>query len=466
MSRFSPSTIVRDEDGSGQRGAAAVLLAMFMLVILGFVALGVDISTHTRTRQKLWDTLDAAALAGSTMLPDGIAAHQVALDYADANMPGLVPEVKFWCVVGVDGSEPNASHIPEMCDPGPSPYNVGNYPGLECNSRMCFIPCNPLSPEFDECNTMSVVAGKDVAYSFAPVIGTDQGSTGALTSAACKGPCGAEIETPGDIALVLDRTGSMRSADLAALKVAAKVFLEGITPSLHDVALGTLGQSKSAPWRCPTEPASRRDATYKWVAVDLTNDYDLTDNDPPDNPPSLNSSSALVQGIDCLSSSSTGTNLGDPLRGAGDYLVANGRPDAPDGIVFMTDGEANEPYGSGNCDYAKAKAAEVKSQGVIVVTIAYRLQGVSCEGTPATTVLADMASDPHTGIPTADDGGDGPGGLPGGCVNAPEIASENADGDLFFCAPEPGQLSAVFSSASTSILAEFSDHTILVRPPA
>lgn len=464
-----PQTGTSQGERSSQQGATAVFMALWMIVILGFVALGVDISTHTNTRQRLWDTLDAAALAGASHLPDGVTAYQAALDYADANMPGLVPDIKFWCVVGVDGSGPNASHIPGMCDPGPSPYNVGTYPGLQCNARLCMIPCNPLSPENDTCNSMSVKAQRDVGYSFAPVIGTDEGSTGVLTSASCKGPCGVDIKAPGDIALVVDRTGSMGSDDMAALVDASKVFLEGLTPSLHDVALGTLGRSNPS-WSCPTR-ASTSATSGPWVPVGLTNDYDLTDNDPPDNPPNLNTSSTLVKGINCLPKSSTGTNLGDPLKAAGDYLVANGRADVPNGVVFMTDGEANKPNYSGNCNYAKSKASEVKSNGVIVVTIAYRLEGVDCEGTPATQVLADMASDPQSGPATADDGGDGPGGLPGGCDpsvpnGAAAIASENADGDLFFCAPEPGQLSAVFTSASDSILAEFSDRTVLIRPPS
>jgi hypothetical protein len=273
-----------------------------------------------------------------------------------------------------------------------------------------------------------------------------------------------DIEKPGDIVLVVDRTGSMGSDDMDALEDASLTFLEGLSPALHDVALGTLGRSNPS-WSCPTR-ASSNASSGPWVPVGLSNDYDLTDNDPPDNPVDLNASSNLVKGITCLPKSSTGTNLGDPLKAAGDHLVANGRPDVPNAVVFMTDGEANKPYSNGNCNYAKTKAAEVKSAGVIVVTIAYRLQGVDCEGTPATTVLADMASDPATGPATADDGGDGPGGLPGGCENAPEIASENADGDLFFCAPEPGQLSAVFSSASDAIQAMFSDRTILIKPPA
>lgn len=461
--KLSALARLRDDEG----GVSVVFLALWVLLIMGFVAMGIDISTHTYTRQHLWDTLDAASLAGSSFLPDGDAAYKAASAYAEANMPGLNPNIDFYCVVGVDSlGNVEESHIPFMCDPGPGPFTAFSYPGLECNGQMCFIPCNPLDPEFDTCNTMRVSASTDVDYSFAPVIGTDKGSTGVLNSAACKGPCGAEIELPGDIVLVVDRTGSMRSQDLAALKAAAGSFLEGLDTTLHEVALGTIGRTSSgASSSCPTEPSTNRNAG-PWVPIGFTNDYDLTDNDPPDNPPSLNSSSALVKGINCLSSSSTGTNLGDPIAAAGAYAAANGRPDVPSGIVFMTDGEANQPYNSGNCNYALTGANQAKSGGAAVVTIAYRLQGVDCEGTPATTILAQMASDPISGPATADDGGDGPGGLAGGCLTQASIDSENADGDLFFCAPEPGQLSAVFTEASKAILAEFSDTTVLVRPPS
>jgi hypothetical protein len=81
-------------------------------------------------------------------------------------------------------------------------------------------------------------------------------------------------------------------------------------------------------------------------------------------------------------------------------------------------------------------------------------------------MLAEMATDPLTGPATADDGGDGPGGLPGGCNAAPEIASENLDGDHFFCAPAASQLEAVYLLAGEAVIAELGDKTKLVRPPA
>ncbi|HLF42352.1 MAG TPA: VWA domain-containing protein [Acidimicrobiia bacterium] len=456
-------SLVKRFQESSERGVSAIFIALSMIMIMGFVALGIDISLHTHERQELWDTLDAASLAGAQFLPDGSAAYQAALDYAVANWPGLSPDIDFWCVVGVNGSgNPEASHIPAMCDPGPGPYTAANYPGLDCNGKMCLIPCNPLSPELDTCNTMRVRAEADVDYAFAPVLGINQGSTGVLASASCKGPCGAEISVPGDIALVLDRTGSMNPPDVSALKSASLAFLEGLSPSSHQVALGTIGRTRvNAPSSCPTEPSTSQ-GSGPWVPIPLSDDYDLTDNDPP----GLNPSSPLVVGINCLSTSSTQTNLGDSIQAAGDYLVDNGRPDVPDGVVFMTDGAANQPTSSGSpCDWAESRAQQVKSAGVIVVTIAYRLEGVDCEGKLATAVLANMASDPESGVPTLDDGGDGPGGVPDGCASPQSVAGENSDGDLFFCAPDPSLLSSVFRQASAAILAQFAERTILVRPP-
>lgn len=445
---------------TSERGVSAILVALSMIMIMGFVALGIDFSLHTHERQQLWDTLDAASLAGSQFLPDDPdAAYQAALDYAEANWPGITPDIDFWCVVSVnDSGGPETSQIPAMCDPGPGPYTTATYPDMECNSRLCLIPCNPFTPEFDTCNTIRVRAEADVNYTFAKVVGISKGSTGTLNSASCKGPCGAEIDVPGDIALVLDRTGSMRPQDLSAVKSASRAFLEGLSPSRHQVALGTIGRTSGSPGSCPTTPSISM-SSGPWVPIGLTDNYDLTDNDPPDSPPDLNSSSDLVRGINCLSTSSTRTNLGDSIFAAGNYLLNNGRENVPSGVVFMTDGEANQPSSVSNpCDYAESRAQSVKSSGVIVVTIAYRLQGVDCGGTLATTVLANMASDPESGVATADDHG--------GCVDNSSVAAENSDGDLFFCAPEPGLLSSVFSQASSAILAQFSERTILVKPPS
>ena len=449
----------------GDRGVTMPLMALLLIPMLAFTSLAIDISLLSHTRQDLFNTLDAASLAGASLLPDGVAANNAALAFADANTPGLVPVIDFWCVVGTDGAGgADASDIPSTCDPGPAPYTPATYPGMRCDLEICAIPCDPLPPATGVCNAMNAAASETVDYNFAPIIGFDQGNTGLLVSTSCKGACGVAVTAEADIALVVDRTGSMRSQDIVALKIAAQVFYELLHPSVHDVALGTIGRSQSTTSACPTAPSSNQNSG-PWIPVSLRNDYDLTDSDPPDSPPALNAASRLVSGMSCLGSSSTGTNLGDPIWAAGDHLLTFGRPGVANGIVFMTDGQATKPISSTACAYAKSQAQLVEDQDIAIVTIAYRLQGVDCNGEPATTVLAAMASDPLNGPATTDDGGDGAGGLPGGCNTTASIASENADGDNFLCAPDETQLSAVFLSATNALLSDLDDHTHLIKLP-
>lgn len=59
------------------------------------------------------------------------------------------------------------------------------------------------------------------------------------------------------------------------------------------------------------------------------------------------------------------------MSAAGELLRTFGRADAPDVVLFMTDGEANQPDSFNPCSYAVDKAAEVKAAGAQVFTIAY-----------------------------------------------------------------------------------------------
>ena len=54
-----------DRGERGERGAIAVITALLAVVFLAVAALGVDITTQVNERQKLHDTIDAAALAGA-----------------------------------------------------------------------------------------------------------------------------------------------------------------------------------------------------------------------------------------------------------------------------------------------------------------------------------------------------------------------------------------------------------------
>ena len=134
-------------------------------------------------------------------------------------------------------------------------------------------------------------------------------------------------------------------------------------------------------------------------------------------------------------SSGLGTWIASPIDAAEEMLRTDpGRnPLAKKAIIYMTDGEPNEnatrprpgsnrnassvPWGNTDlksaCTNAQTSASDAKAN-VMVITIAYDVSGVRCGGASdplVTTRLAAMAGP----VASADDGGDGAGGIPGGC---------------------------------------------------
>lgn len=161
------------------------------------------------------------------------------------------------------------------------------------------------------------------------------------------------------------------------------------------------------------------------------------------------------------------------MRAARELLTGTGQPAlcAPPSVprpspvkkavMFMTDGEPNESANPGDaypfsangtiaCNNAVAEAATAKGNGILVVTIAFRLEDVRCDGstTPlVTTKLAEMASPKADGTATLDDGG----GAGGGCNTPAKVSGENADGDNFFCTPSASELEPIFRTAAGQI---------------
>ena len=135
-------------------------------------------------------------------------------------------------------------------------------------------------------------------------------------------------------------------------------------------------------------------------------------------------------------------------------------------IIFETDGEPNEsdvaqpPYGSSDgdtaCADAQTQAADAKDAGITIVTIAFRIQGVRCDGTFAgssptvLSVLASMASPSAPGVPSLDDGG----GAGAGCDTPAKVTGENADGEFFFCTndtPTASDLEFIFETGAQQL---------------
>lgn len=437
----------RDEDG-----AILVLTAFVILLLFVLAAIAVDLSFMSQRRQNLWNSADAAALAGASQLPDSATdAETLARSYAVANDADLSSglDVTFRCVVGDrDGDgQPDLADIPHACDPGISVPRFA--PPFVCDEGICVAPCDPADITA-KCNTIVLEADKEVPYNFAPVIGIDEGNT-TVKSAACRGSCGGIAVAPVDLILVLDRTGSMGS-ELSNAKDAALAVLELYDPAVQHVGLALLGASRDGD-KCDTQlPQDGGD----WLTVGLSSDYKIdTDGDGD---LELNPASEIVQVINCISHSGQGTNLGSPIKDqafsqpdALTELQTNGRAGVRKGIILMSDGQANEP-GGGNtpdppgynnleCRYAVDMAADAKAAGVEIYTIGFGVSGKFCNDdtgsyTSASVgeLLADMASGPTDN-------------------NCDIPAIENTDDDHLFCQPASGDLSDVFIAAATSFAA-------------
>ncbi|MGE5423357.1 MAG: pilus assembly protein TadG-related protein [Ignavibacteriales bacterium] len=68
-----------------ENGQSLVLMALLIVVLMGFAALVVDVGAISLAKTRLQNAADAAAAAGAQQLPDASAATEVAYYYADQN---------------------------------------------------------------------------------------------------------------------------------------------------------------------------------------------------------------------------------------------------------------------------------------------------------------------------------------------------------------------------------------------
>lgn len=453
------------ETTTDERGASIILFALLIPVLFGALALALDFGKLAYERQDLSNALDAAALAGASSLPnDPTAAQNAAVAYAKSNDPQANPIITFRCLVASTGAAKTvaAGQVPNVCDPGSTT-------AATCNETLCSIPCVPAATK--TCNTIIVTAAKDVPFAFAPAIGISTGNTGSISSVACKGSCGTQIPNPMDIVMVADRTGSMSTADRNAMVAGIKSTLQTMTREQQYVALGTIGRSATSPGSCITAPSTSQTAG-PWLPVAFSNNYTNNPASPGSVPP-LNNSSSLVAGLNCLNASSTGTYLAAPLKSAARYalgltpnnlgsLPARSTP-ARKAIILETDGEPNEQTiagsstslnnssdignsnGSTACQNLKDVATNAKSQGLLIITVAFGGANTArCDtgGSYVRDVLAAAASPKAAGIPST---------ASNDCSTTALRAAENSDGDMFFCAATGAEMGPIFASAVNAI---------------
>lgn len=488
-----------------ERGAYAVLFSMMLVLVMALAALAVDIASQVASKQTLRDTLDAAAHAGAYSLPGSqMNAENIVRDMALANDPGTSVTTDLWCVIASTGAArtPEYTQIPNTC----KPHGSRPYPGTVCDEYVCFIPCRPsLSDPTIQCNTVRVADEKTVPYAFAPAIGYDEGSTGGVVSIACKGTCGSESPNPLDIVIMADRTPSMSDTNRDTMKNAIADSLTVMNPELHYVALGTLHKSEPRKAKrydareCPTHESGvkqstswggdvvwdghypRLESTNKphdgdWVAVPFSNTY-LTG---PQG--TLVESDDLVHGIRCMPGAAKGnygTHLASALKGATRYVlgmdsnnlgtlpVRDTPAPAQKVIVFETDGSPDEvlmngykalswsaDFGAGRnssngdkgCQNFVDMAAEAKAKDVLIITIGFGKAGTArcIDGNDSTRYVRDVLAEAASPV-------DGTPSTASNCNDSSLRASENKDGDYFFCAASGSELEQIFRSAFGSL---------------
>ena len=332
-----------------------LIAAGLLVVMLGFVALVVDIGRAYLVQRQLQATADAAAIAASDSLPTVTTATDVAAQYGPGGknaISGLTvtQTVTPWCMRSVT-------------------YCYGNQPGS--------------SPTNGQANGVVVQESATVNTFFARLFGVDTITINAKSTACAI--CGTP---PLDIALVVDRTGSM-SGNMPNLKSGITAFLKNLDPALDWVTLLELpplaaGQNAcSLPSNSVSYPAN---SDWSYMITRLSHDYLNADK-------SLNQSSALVGAINCMQSNGA-THYKQALIQAYDELVnhGSGRKGVRKVIVFESDGAANQvppSYLDANFFPAAGHSDDVlrpcgsaldyvnnvlKPAGVLVYTVAFAVQ--------------------------------------------------------------------------------------------
>jgi hypothetical protein len=434
---------------TAQGGQALVLFAIFITVIFGAAALVLDQGLLRKANYDLVNALDAGALAGVPMvLDDPAAAEKTARDYVQLNYPGSLPDsdisVGFRCLIGTEGGVARTSDVPVVCDPGPGATWI-------VEGDIAYAACTPSLGHV--CNTIVVSGPATVDFNFAPVLGVDQGSTGARSAAACKGSCGEPPEVPVDLVMIIDRTTSMNGVDTENARNAADSLRASLDPQLQWLSLSALGPSRLGAW-CRTEAdsviggASTSDLR-RWVPIGLTGTGASFGSSYSSD------SSDMARAIACFNNSSTRTDIADPVRMATYELETYGRETAKKAILLLSDGQPNRSTtGTTNyCLESDKAASAAKDKGIEVFTVGFGLDGsndMACpdsdsiwRGRMATDLLASMATD------SIKDGG-----CPG---------TENLDGDNYYCLPKTAGASTDLADVFQIAVQKLTGHSRLVN---
>jgi hypothetical protein len=424
----------------GERGQILPIVVLALLALLGVSAFAIDVGYAYFAKRQLQAATDAAALAGAQDLPNVMTAEQTAADYAKANMPD------------------NLSSNDDFT------YDV------KCtNTSVIAAGCNPsVNP-----NAIVVSGTAKTDAWFARIFGIDHFTVSAHASA-CS-PCSS---TPVDIVIAIDRTGSMCTPkgpggecdDLDNAKDGVRTMLGILSPPNAKVGMvafppveSTTTDPCAAPFNTPGNPGfdGYDSPTRGYVTDPISGDYRLP-NGLPNDTSGLYLHTTDGPQTSCIQAGGF-TSYSEALRQARAELAADGRPNVPDYIVFLTDGEANigSVYGAGDpvyppgnaddqqpCHTAINVANNYKQEGVTIYSIGYALG----DNVPCTHgILKDKDGNPCP-APSAT------------CFHyadmnspeQPEISSYNtleqiASPGNFYNKADAGQLDTIFAAIATDI---------------
>ena len=425
----------------GERGQILAVIVLALVALLGIAAFAIDVGYAYYAKRQLQSATDAAALAGAQDLPTAATAINTATAYAAANVPANLSGLTFTYQTKCTAT----AVIATGCDAAVNPNAL-------------------------------VVSGTGATNTwFARVFGIDHFNISAHANA-CS-PCSS---TPVDIVIAIDRTGSMctpkgpggECIDLDNAKDGVRTMLGMFSPptaQIGMVAFPPVQSTATSPCAAPYNSLGGNgydgydSPTRGYVTDTIGTTYKLPDN-------TLDPTSGLyLHTVDgpkssCIQAGGN-TSYSEALRQAQAELDAHGRPNVPDYIVFLTDGEANigsvygpnTAYPQGNaddqqpCQSAINVANTFKAKGTTIYSIGYALGGaVNC--TAGAFHKKDNSGNwqPCT-LPTA------------GCYHyasntaeAPAITSYSTLSQIaspgnFYNQANPGDLSAIFAAIATDI---------------
>jgi Flp pilus assembly protein TadG len=358
--------------GRGERGQILPVVTLALIALLGVGAFAIDVGFAYYAKRQLQSATDAAALAGAQDLPNASTAIATATSYATANTPANLSGFNFTYTTKCTATAIIATG---------------------CNAAV-----NP--------NALVVTGTASTNTWFAKIFGLSHFDVTAKANA-CS-PCSS---TPVDIVIAVDRTGSMCSptdaqgncTDLNNAKDGIQTMLKILNPPYAQVGMVAFPPVQTTTTSVCSSPYNSLNRGFD--GYDLPTRGYLTDQITANykSGSSLDPTSGLVLHTKTGNSSACiraggNTSYSEALRQAQSELLAHGRVNVPDYIVFLTDGEANigsvypksngspDPvYPPGNaddlqpCHTAVNVANAYKQAGTTIYSIGYALgSNVAC----------------------------------------------------------------------------------------